>query len=180
MGPLEGATTLVITSILWRSCGTSLTTAWWALPLSTSWLVWPLLGQVRQVDVTTVLASEAYVLFYRKASEGEFCQLALSGTLLWWLLIRHGDCQERGREAECSAQQVLKSQSAILLPPDLCQVWLVVEALHCQRLAGQVGHNGGTWTYRQFQRDLPARRGQMWQVLSSCFALWKIRELTFF
>ena len=91
---------------------------------------------------------------------------------LWWLLIRHGDCQERGREAECSAQQVLKLQSVILLPPDLCQVWLVVEALHCQRLACQVGHNGGIWTYRQFQRDLPARRRQMWQVLSSCFALW--------
>ena len=28
--------------------------------------------KVRQVDLSTVLASEAYVLFYRKASEGEF------------------------------------------------------------------------------------------------------------
>ena len=28
--------------------------------------------KVRQVDLATVLASEAYVLFYRKASEGEF------------------------------------------------------------------------------------------------------------
>ena len=27
--------------------------------------------KVRQVDLSTVLASEAYVLFYRKASEGE-------------------------------------------------------------------------------------------------------------
>lgn len=34
------------------------------------------------MDVTTVLASEAYVLFYRKASEGEFSHLALSGTLM--------------------------------------------------------------------------------------------------
>ena len=30
------------------------------------------LVQVRQVDLATVLASEAYVLFYRKASEGGY------------------------------------------------------------------------------------------------------------
>ena len=30
-----------------------------------------MLLKVRQVDLATVLASEAYVLFYRKASEGE-------------------------------------------------------------------------------------------------------------
>ena len=30
-----------------------------------------MLPKVRQVDLSTVLASEAYVLFYRKASEGE-------------------------------------------------------------------------------------------------------------
>ena len=29
-----------------------------------------MLPKVRQVDLSTVLASEAYVLFYRKASEG--------------------------------------------------------------------------------------------------------------
>ena len=32
-----------------------------------------MLLKVRQVDLATVLASEAYVLFYRKASEGEQC-----------------------------------------------------------------------------------------------------------
>ena len=33
-----------------------------------------MLPKVRQVDLSTVLASEAYVLFYRKASEGELSE----------------------------------------------------------------------------------------------------------
>ena len=37
-----------------------------------------MLLKVRQVDLATVLASEAYVLFYRKASEGEQC-----ASLIW-------------------------------------------------------------------------------------------------
>ena len=66
-----------------------------------------MLPKVRQVDLSTVLASEAYVLFYRKASEGELSEsFSLSDLFLTSVCHRYGGGAKGGGEAKRSAQQV--------------------------------------------------------------------------